>query len=754
LKKRKKDYDEISEKFFAEENKKLIILPIRLIAILTSIAGLIALLFEIRYYTEFSIEIYFGRLIATAIAFIVLASTYTKFGKKYPFLFLHTLLLSLIASFGSIILLIPDTILINSLILALLIFTSALFLGWDVRHQIILSIYYNVVFAASIILNDRSIYFLPSLWGSVLFVLLISFMSVIASSINYRLRKDAMLKSYLAKLSEQKFRNIFENSVQGIFQASKSGSLLTINPSFVKILGYSEESEVKSLKFPEDFFKYSEDYENLMKLLERHGKIKNFKVTFIANNKHYVNIKMNAQIIKDENGNFQYYEGSIQDITRQVQAEVERNRAIKQLQIAKIKAERNSVKAVKASKTKSQFLAKINHELRTPMNSVIGYLTLIEGELFNDEMELTEFARNAKISADSIVDIINNNLDLYKIEAGKMSLDDVEFDLRNEVSKSISLIAPLVEDGLKITESIDSAVPEKVIGDAVRYRQVLVNLLGNAAKFTSKGEISVKVDVRSFDHSTVTISTEVKDTGIGIAADRLSTIFDNNKKIKANDSEMEGAGLGLLICKELVSMMEGEITAESELGEGSIFCFTAEMKYSKSGEETTNVSEVQNDLPQNDSTENISPEKSHDRKETSIPPQKFPKNGNASKRLLLVEDNKGNQKVELKILREIGYNVEAVSDGEAAIEAVKSHAFDLVLMDVEMKDMDGITATKRIRELEGDISNIPVIAVTAHSSMKDRELCLSARMNDYIAKPINIQFLKMIIDEWLNHKKD
>ena len=734
------------ENFIKDENKRLIILPIRLIAIITAVAGLLALLFEVKYYAGFSIEIYFGRVIATFISFIVLALTYFNFGKKYPFHILHVLLLSLIASFGSIILLIPDSILINSLILALLIFTSALFLGWEVQHQIILSIYYNLVFAASILFNDRSIYFLPNVWGSVLFVLLISLMSVLASAINFKLRRKSFNESFRAKILEKKFRNIFENSVQGIFQYEKSGKLIITNPSFQKILGYAEETDVNNLKFPDDFFKNEKDYENFTALLDTHGKIKNYKVTFIGSEGHDINLKMNAQVINDDEGSFLYYEGSIQDITRQVQAEQDRNKAIKQLQISNMKAERNSVQAIKASNTKSEFLAKMNHELRTPMNSVIGYLTLIEGELFNDGNEMRDFARSAKISADSLVDIINNNLDFYKIESGRMEIEESEFDITDVIAKSISMIAPLVKRELVISQSVDKDIPKNMIGDPIRFRQILVNLLGNSAKFTDEGEISVKVGIEEIMDSKVRLITEIRDTGSGIHPEKLPTIFDADKKLKNKNPETEGAGLGLVICKELVGMMGGEIYAESALGEGSSFVFTTEFKYTGKLENTND--EVDDVAPhEEEQTENIVV-----KKETNV--SELPKKVVTNKRILLVEDNKSNQAVELKILTEIGYLVEAVSSGEAAIEAIKSYSFDLVLMDVEMEEMDGITATEKIRALEGDISTIPIIALTAHSSMKDRERCLSGGMNDYIAKPINIQFLKIIIDEWLNQKNN
>jgi PAS domain S-box-containing protein len=736
-----------SEKFIKNENKKLLILPIRLIAIITSVAGLLALLFEIRYYAEFSIEIYFGRVIATLIAFIVLASTYFQFGKNNPFIILHILLLSLIASFGSMILLIPDSILINSLILALLIFTSALFLGWEVQHQIILSIYYNLVFAASILLNDRSIYFLPNVWGSVLFVLLISLMSVVASSINYRLRKESLYEAFRAKMLENKFKSIFENSVQGIFQYEKSGKLLISNPSFQKILGYNEENEINELKFPDDFFKNEKDYESFINLLETHGKIKNYKVTFKANEGHEINVKMNAQVITDEYDEFLYYEGSIQDITRQVQAEQDRNKAIKQLQISKMKAEKNSVKALKASNTKSEFLAKMNHELRTPMNSVIGYLTLIEGELFNDGNEMRDFARSAKISADSLVDIINNNLDFYKIESGKMGIEESEFEIKSVIEKSISMIAPLVKKSLTISQSIAADIPKTLIGDAVRFRQILVNLLGNSAKFTESGEISVKVGIEEIGKSNLKLITEVSDTGCGIPADKLPTIFDADKKVKYKNPETEGAGLGLVICKELVSMMNGEIYAESNINEGSTFTFTTEFGFVPDNSvEQKDADQAIDDKTTQQQTDN----KAEVKKDSNI--SDIPKKTVSNKRILLVEDDKSNQAVELKILTEIGYLVEAVSSGTDAIEAIKTYRFDLVLMDVEMADMDGITATEKIRALEGDISRVPIIALTAHSSMKDRERCLSGGMNDYIAKPINVQFLKIIIDEWLNQK--
>jgi len=727
--------------YFKYESKKSLIAPFQTLAKFTAAAGAVALIFEVRFFSQFNKEIYLSRLSAISIAFILLIVSTTRFGKKHPELLIHLLLLSIISSFGIMILLIPKTLVLNSHIISLIIFVAALFLSWDFSHQIIVAVYYNVVFAVSIIFSRKEIYILPNMVDSIVFVLIISIMAIIASYLNSKLRQEAVMKSFQVSQSEKKFRNLFENSAEGIFQFTREGRFIIFNSALSKLLGYSSEDDIKKSLLPTDIFKRKGDWELLSKLLEKQGKVRNFRVPFKKRDGSEITIRMNVRTTDEDDDGLIFYEGSLQDITQQVQAENEKQKALDALRLEKVKSDSAAKKAQQESSFKSKFLASMSHEVRTPMNSVMGFLTLIENDLFESKEELKSFSRDARLAAESLLDIINNILDISKIEAGKMELDEIEFNLRDEINKAVSIIAQTAKSkGLQLETGIDKTIPERIYGDPTRYRQIILNLLSNAIKFTEYGKVSLQVTIKTKTDSTIELITAIQDTGTGIPSDKLSMLFEPYIQVKSKKSAKEGTGLGLVISKEFIRLMHGDINVESKVGFGSKFIFTVMMKlypgakFVDSGtEQDTELSDESNQI-----AETVAKQKTDE---------------NTRKRLLLVEDNPISQNLEVKILREVGYDVEAVSTGLDAIEAVKTGTFNCVLMDIEMTDMDGITATQKIRELGGRVSKVPIIAVTAHSSMKDRERCITSGMDDYIAKPINIHFLKITIDQWLNTTK-
>lgn len=728
------------KEYIKEENRKTLVGPFQSLAKFTAFAGIVSLIFEVRFFTQHSVEVYVSRISSVLIAFLLLLLSNTRFGKKYSVILIHILLLSIIGTFGLMIYLYPQTLIFNSHIISLIIFTAALFLSWEVTNQIVVAIYYNVVFAASILFNNKNVYMLPNMVESVILVLIISIMAIVASYINYRLRHEAWLKGFEVALSEKKFRNIFENSAEGIFQITSQGKLLTVNPAFVKIHGYSNEDEVMKLNMINNFFIRKSDWELLEKLLEKQGKVKNYRVQFRKKDGSEMTIRMNVKVNINDEDSSTFYEGSVQDITQQVLAENERQKALEALRQEKLRADTTAKKALQESNYKTRFLANMSHEVRTPMNSVMGFLTLIENDLFEDKDELKNFARDARFAAESLLDIINNILDISKIEAGKMDLDEVEFDIREEIQKVLSIINQAAKQkAISLETNISEDVPNFLFGDPTRYRQIILNLMSNAVKFTDYGKISLSVAVNSKAENLVELLTSVEDTGHGIPTEKIQMLFEPYVQVRNKKGKKEGTGLGLVISKEFVKLMQGEIKVESKIGSGSKFFFTAKMK-------------LQNGVPAETTEElvNMEEEKTEIEYNPELPVKIERQDSQTKKRILLVEDNPISQNLEMKILREVGYDVEAVSNGYDAIEAVKSGTYQLVLMDVEMTEMDGITATKKIREIVGDIGKVPIIAVTAHSSMKDREKCLAAGMDDYIAKPINIHFLKLTIDQWLH----
>lgn len=737
-----KTYENKLQEYIKEENKKQLISPLKSLAYFTAASGIIALVLEVKYFAAHSVQIYTSRLSSILIAFFLLLIADTKFGKRFAVPLIHLLLLSIIISFGVMIYLIPKTLIFNSHLISLIIFIAALFLSWEVTNQIFVAIYYNVVFATSIILNSKEVYILPNMVESVILVLIVSIMAIIASYINFRLRHEAFTKGYEVSLSERKYRNIFDNSVEGIFQIMPKGNLIIVNTSLVKLLGYSADEEILKLNFIKDFFIRESDWELLNKLLDKQGKVKNYRVQFKKKDGSEITVRMNVRVNLNDDGST-YYEGSIQDITQQVQAENEKQKALEALREEKLKSDLSAKKAQQESNFKSKFLANMSHEVRTPMNSVMGFLTLIENDLFDSKEELKNFARDARLAAESLLDIINNILDISKIEAGKMDLDEVDFNVQEEVHKAVSIVMQVAKQkGISIVEQVSDEIPKSVYGDPTRFRQIVLNLLSNAVKYTDEGKVTLTSKVNLSTENAIELITSIEDTGHGIPHEKIQILFEPYAQVKSKKGKKEGTGLGLVISKEFVKLMGGDIKVESKVGIGSKFIFTVKLKL-QPGEE---IEPVISEKPQQGLVEEPPVERKTINGEIKVA------NG-TKKKILLVEDNPISQNLEMKILKEVGYDVDAVSNGYDAIEAIKTGSFDVVLMDVEMTDMDGITATKKVRELAGINGRIPIIAVTAHSSMKDREKCLAAGMDDYIAKPINIHFLKLTIDQWLHSSR-
>lgn len=734
-----KTYEIKLQEYIREENKKQLISPLKSLAYFTSASGIIALILEVRYFAEHSVQIYTSRVSSILLAFLILLISNTNVGKKFSVLLIHLLLLSIIVSFGVMIYLIPKTLIFNSHLISLIIFIAALFLSWEVTNQIIVAIYYNAVFATSIIMSSKEIYILPNMVESVILVLIISIMAIIASYINYRLRHEAFTKGYEVSLSERKFRNIFENSAEGIFQITPKGKIVTVNPALVKLMGYSNDEEINKTNFISDFFIRESDWDLLFKLLDKQGKVKNYRVQFKRKDNSEMTVRINVRVTLDDDG-VTYYEGSIQDITQQVQAENERQKALEELRQEKLKSDFSAKKAQQESNFKSKFLANMSHEVRTPMNSVMGFLTLIENDLFESKEELKNFAKDARLAAESLLEIINNILDISKIEAGKMDLDELAFDIREEISKAMAIIGQAArQKGIAIEQKINEDIPKTVFGDPTRFRQIILNLMSNAVKYTDEGRILFTTVIQSKSDDFIELYTTVEDTGHGIPHEKIPMLFEPYVQVKSKKGKKEGTGLGLVITKEFVKLMGGEVKVESKLGVGSKFMFTVKLKLHEKA--SIEISEA----PKSETLASI--EKPS---EIKFKTGEFRFDSPSRKKVLLVEDNPISQNLEMKILKEVGYDVEAVSNGHDAIEAIKRGIFDVALMDVEMTDMDGITCTKKVRELPEPVGKIPIIAVTAHSSMKDRERCLAAGMDDYIAKPINIHFLKLTIDQWLN----
>jgi signal transduction histidine kinase/DNA-binding response OmpR family regulator len=381
-----------------------------------------------------------------------------------------------------------------------------------------------------------------------------------------------------------------------------------------------------------------------------------------------------------------------------------------------------------ASRAKSQFLANMSHEIRTPMNGVMGMLDLLA------ETELTarqrRFAETARSSGQSLLRIINDILDFSKIEAGRLELESVAFDLREAVRETVALFAGKTHSkGLEIACHVDPQVPAGLLGDPMRLRQILANLIGNAVKFTEQGEVAVRVRCAQEDRDEVLLRFEVSDTGIGIPPEHQEHLFQAFSQADGSTTRrFGGTGLGLAICRQLAQMMRGEIGLESEPGKGSTFWFTARLAKAAA------LSRSCRQEPRR-------------RVEPPVPQKAL------GARILLAEDNPVNQEVALGMLENLGCTAELAASGLEAVEAALRAGFDLILMDCQMPGMDGYEATQRIREHEqaagGKKEPTPIIALTAHAMQGDREKCIAAGMDDYLSKPFSQEQLLEVFERWL-----
>jgi two-component system sensor histidine kinase/response regulator len=402
-----------------------------------------------------------------------------------------------------------------------------------------------------------------------------------------------------------------------------------------------------------------------------------------------------------------------------------------QLAAATQQAKDLAAAALDASEAKSSFLANMSHEIRTPMNGVIGM-----GELLLDTSlsELQrEFAETIVYSARALLTLINDILDFSKVEAGKLELERVDLDLRDALADVIRLIGIQAHaKDLKITTSLDAALPEILTGDPARLRQILLNLCGNAVKFTQHGEVAVSVRVLESDPDGVTLRFDVRDSGSGIPADRLHTLFRPFAQVDASTTRrFGGTGLGLSIVKQLVELMGGQVGVDSREGSGSTFWFTARFGLAVG-------SQGARALPQPSVTEQ---QKLHTRCER----EKW--------RILVAEDNIVNQKVAVRTLEKLGYRVDVVKDGEEALSAWAGGHYDLILMDCEMPVLDGYEATARIRSREAGRAHIPIVALTAHAIHGAELKCRAAGMDDYVTKPMNRERLEACLAHLLKDAK-
>ncbi|WP_299479397.1 PAS domain S-box protein [uncultured Roseibium sp.] len=505
------------------------------------------------------------------------------------------------------------------------------------------------------------------------------------------------LKNREAELrrNEDLLRNVVDASFDGVIVMNGDGIVLDFSPAAVDVFGWNA-SEIIGEKMS-DFIipdKYRQAHDdglaNFLKTGEGPVLGKRIEIEGQHKDGHEIIVELAIRHTKGAEGPL--FLGYVRDIT-------ERKAADAALRDAKEKAEA-------ANEAKAKFLAMMSHEIRTPMNGVLGILSLLRDTELNPAQ--ADYVKTARESGRSLLELINDILDFSKLEAGRMELDPAPFRLKSLVKSVVDLFMPIAQDqGLQLLMKYPSSLPQNVIGDAGRLRQVILNLVSNAVKFTEIGFVEISVDIEKEDPLEPTFRFSVKDSGIGIPEDKHEALFGDFVTIDTSYTKKQGGtGLGLAICKQIAHLMGGEVLVESEEDVGSTFVFVVPIK----------LSEEQSLLPE-DERDDISAE---------LPENLI---------VLLAEDNATNQIVVSHALQSAGCDIDIANNGKEAVQAASKRDYDCILMDISMPEMDGIEATQRIRRGQRNLET-PIVALTAYSLRGDKERFLESGMTDFLAKPV------------------
>ncbi|MBF0099700.1 MAG: response regulator [Desulfobacterales bacterium] len=500
--------------------------------------------------------------------------------------------------------------------------------------------------------------------------------------------------------SETKFRSIFENSLEGIFQADFNGTLINANPAFASILGYESTSEIiNTLHFIQSLYVNPDERTKLLSILEEKKHVMGYEVEFYKKNQQILTASLSIRIAFNQMNDTQYLEGSLIDITEKK----ERDIALR---------EREAAEA--SNKAKSEFLANMSHEIRTPMNAIIGLSGLVlRTELASKQRD---YINKIEISAKSLLGIINDILDFSKIEAGKLELESIEFNLDDVLYNLSNLVViKAQEKELEIIFNVSKDIPKSLIGDPLRLSQVILNLCTNAIKFTEQGQIVLKIEkeqsYRPWSNDTIMLCFTVSDTGIGMSQEQVEKLFQSFTQADSSTTrKYGGTGLGLTISKHLVEMMDGTIEVTSELGKGSTFRFTAQFYIGK-------------EIAQ----------------KTYIIPEKI-----ANIKAMVVDDNEIARTMLADMLETLSIKADVFESGEKAIQKLSQSpdkTYDLIFMDWKMPGMNGIETSYHIKR-RLNISHIPnILMVTAYGRDEVIKEAQKAGIDNLLVKPVNSSVL-------------
>jgi PAS domain S-box-containing protein len=531
---------------------------------------------------------------------------------------------------------------------------------------------------------------------------------------------ERMIVEEARRESEKRFRAVFETAIDSIFIKDAGLRYIQVNAAMERLFGLPS-SEIIGKTDDDLFGKEAGEHVREMDLRvlagetieEEHTK----PVNGVSHTFHVI-----KSPLRESDGEITGLCGIARDIT-------ERKHAEEELKMTRDAAE-------DAARAKSEFLANMSHEIRTPLNGVIGMIGLLLDMDLNAEQ--LEYAKIARFSGEILLSLINDILDFSKIEARKLQLEMLDFDLHSMLDDTTNLLAIWAhEKGLELSCLVGPGVPSLLRGDPVRLRQILVNLGGNAVKFTAQGKIVIRADLESQDEHNATICFSVIDTGIGIPANLQDNLFTPFMQVDGSITrKYGGTGLGLAISRQLAELMGGKISLESKVGKGSTFWFTI-------------VFEKQPARP--GSTEGLVKIESKRDIDRFVTGPIISESAKRKIRILVAEDNPVNQKVAQAMIRKMGLQADIVANGLEAVNALQTVPYDLLLMDCQMPEMDGFKATVKIRQRGSMALNpcIPIIAMTALAMQGDREKCIQAGMNDFIAKPVQQRELAEKLTRWL-----
>jgi len=535
-------------------------------------------------------------------------------------------------------------------------------------------------------------------------------------------------QTQVANRVARRYQDLFEGNLAAVSLFTVEGELLDCNGAFLAMYGFSSKPEALACS-ADALYAAPEAHEIFLGKLVGAGQVLNYECQQRRKDGSLFWILQRAMMV-EHSSRRRAIESTAIDIT-------ERKLAEESLQVEIAERKRAELAARAASQAKSAFLATMSHEIRTPMNGIIGITDLVLGTDLSpsqrDDLQLV------KGSAHHLLLVINDILDFSKIEAGKLEFERIEFDLLetlDDAMKSMGLRAR--EKQLELVCCVREGVPRGVVGDPGRLRQVLVNLIGNAIKFTPEGEVAVSVEAESSGTDYADLHFAVRDTGIGVPPEKQQMIFEAFTQADSSTTrEFGGSGLGLAICARLVHMMDGKIWVETgPNNRGSIFHFTARMGWGRDrlASSTPTCTARANRVPPLPAGSSTA----------------LPGRDHSSLEILLAEDNQVNQVLAVRLLEKLGHHVTVANNGREAVAFAQQGWFDLVLMDVQMPVSDGFEATTQIRQWETSRSggHLPIIAMTAHAMKGDEERCLAAGMDAYLSKPVDPHKLFDLIEKF------